>query len=92
MSRTSCVERCRKFTSFFALQFILYIILVANIRAISGTHYLKAALTEAAYLILQWTVIKRVVEAKTLSERIGYILGGVSGGAFAMWLTKTWSG
>ena len=81
----------RLFLSFAAVQFVAFMLLVTNIRAISELQYVTAALTEVAYLTIQWTVLKRVVSTDAWQARLGYVVGGTTATITSMWLTKGWS-
>jgi hypothetical protein len=80
----------RDFASFAALQALAYFILVANIRALAHLNYPMAAITEASYLLIQWTVLRRVVGATGWRAKSGYIVGGTLGSLLSMWLTRAW--
>lgn len=80
----------RNFLSFAALQALAYFILVANIRAIAHLNYPFAVLTESTYLLVQWTVVRRMVKVEGASAMFGYIVGGTIGSLLSMYLTRTW--
>ena len=80
----------RNFVSFGALQALAYFVLVANIRAIAHLNYPFAVVTESSYLLIQWTVIRRMVAVESTSAMCGYIVGGTIGSLFSMWLTRAW--
>ena len=80
----------RDFLSFAALQALAYFILVANIRAIAYLNYPFAVLTESTYLLVQWTVVRRMVKVEGTSAMFGYIVGGTIGSLLSMWLTRNW--
>lgn len=81
----------RKFLLFFLIQFLAFILLVTNLRAIDELRYVPAALTEVSYLFLQWTILKRIQEETAWSARLGYMLGGTLATLLSMWLTRGWS-
>ena len=80
----------RNFLSFAALQALAYFVLVANIRAIAHLNYMAAVITESGYLLIQWTVVRRMVKVEGNAAMIGYIVGGTIGSLFSMWLTRGW--
>ena len=65
-------------------------VLVTNLRGVSELNYLMAGLTEPVYLFLQWTVLKRVVDASGWPARLGYMTGGTLATLTAMYLTRGW--
>ena len=83
--------KAKLFSTFFGIQFIAFMLLVTNLRAIDELQYTAAALTEVSYLFVQWTVLKRVVAEESWIARAGYILGGTTATLTSMWLTKGWS-
>ena len=80
----------RTFLSFAALQFLAFMLLVTNLRAVSELNYLMAGLTEPAYLFLQWTVLKRIIPAEGWDAKLGFMTGGTMATLVAMWLTRGW--
>ena len=80
----------RTFLTFAGLQAVAYVVLVSNLRAISSLNYPVAAGTEALYLLIQWTVLRRIVAAEGIAAKLGYITGGTLGTLLAMWLTRGW--
>lgn len=80
----------KTFFRFAVLQSTAYLILVANIRAIAHLDYGVAAMTESLYLLVQWTVLRRILSTESHAARAGYIVGGTCGTLLAMWLTRMW--
>jgi len=72
------------------MQCVAYLVLVTNLRAISALQYVPALGTEMLYLVIQWTMLKKVVGATSKWEQAGYVLGGASGTLLSMWLTRSW--
>jgi hypothetical protein len=59
-------------------------------RAIAHARYAWIAATDLGICALNFTIIKRVAEASTLEEFIGYATGGVSGALAGVWLSRHW--
>ena len=78
------------FATFFVMQAVAYLVLVTNLRAIGALQYTQAVSTEMLYLIIQWTMLKKVVGSTSRWEQAGYILGGAVGTLASMWLTRSW--
>jgi hypothetical protein len=74
----------------FLLQTVAFTILVTNLRAISHLQYTIAALTEIAFLSIQWTLIRKIVSADSWPEQAGYMFGGACGTLLSMWMTRMW--
>lgn len=81
----------RLFLTFAGTQFVAFMLLVTNLRAIDELQYGAAAVTELAYLTVQWTILKRIVDTDEWQARLGYVLGGTTATLTSMWLTKGWS-
>ena len=79
-----------EFITFFALQGLAYFVLVANIRALAHLNYPAAAVSESVYLVLQWTVLRKIVTSTSPIAQAGYVIGGVLGSMFSMYLTRAW--
>lgn len=81
----------RDFVIMGTLQFVSYLNLTLNIRAISHEQYAVAALTDAAAGILGWTIIKRIAgyDGSTLGK-VGYVAGGALASMVGIWLTRAW--
>ena len=84
------VVAVKPFVTFFVVQAVAYLVLVTNLRAISGLQYEFAMGTEMLYLFMQWHILRRVVGATRKREQAGYILGGAAGTLLSMWLTRSW--
>lgn len=73
-----------------ALQAVNFLIVAVNMRAVAHARYLWVALTDLAICALNFTIIKRVAEASTVDEFVGYAIGGVCGALAGVWLSRHW--
>jgi hypothetical protein len=77
----------KRAAAMFALNFVLYLFLVWNYRAVAQARYGDAAASDMLIAMLGFTAVKRIAEATTLGERVGYILGGGAAAVVGIWLT-----
>ncbi len=80
-----------KFLFFFSTQFVMYGLLVANGRAYNQARYLATAVSDGLIAFQSFTIAKIIAKddnAEGLWVRSGYVLGGVAGSLFSIWLTK----
>lgn len=87
---SSTVSNAKAFASFAVVQFIAFLVLVTNLRAVSTLQYWQAAVTEMLYLGIQWTVLKRIASSESRWAQAGYMVGGAAGTLASMWLTRAW--
>lgn len=64
-----------------------FLLITFNYRMIAAGSYLGTALSEVGLLLLGWSIIKSVAEAKTVLDRVGYTVGGVVGSLSGLYLT-----
>lgn len=65
-----------------------YSIVAVNTIAIAKRRYLATGISSAAFMVVNFFLIKHVAEAKNTSEFIGYCVGGVAGDFLGIWLSK----
>ena len=80
----------RDFAAFAGLQFISYLNLTINFRAIAHEQYVAAMFTDGAACILSYTIVKRISGDKTRWGVVGMTLGGMSAAMVGIWLTRGW--
>lgn len=80
----------RDFTLGLAVQFLNYLNLVVNYRAIAHRQIAWAIATDALASALAYVVIRRVGEAKNHWMLFGMILGGALASAVGILLTQAW--
>jgi hypothetical protein len=76
------------FATFFAIQFVQYLIVTVNMRAVSAGKYRWTAITDFAIAGLGFVLIQRVAETHSAGAWLGYALGGVAGSQVGIWLSK----
>jgi hypothetical protein len=81
---------CREFGLFFILQFISYLNLVINFRAISTKQTSIAIVTDGLAGLIAWTMVRRIGHAKGHVGLVGVILGGMAATWLGIWLTQHW--
>ncbi len=79
----------KPFLIMVALNFVSYLLLVINFRAVAQGRYIESILSDTLIATLGFTIIKRISTANKISERIGFILGGAIASGLGIYLTKT---
>lgn len=74
----------------FVLMFLDYLIVSLGIIALNSRLYWETAVADGVTLVLGFTTIKKIVEAKTKREMIGYTLGGIAGTQAAIFAANLW--
>jgi predicted alpha/beta hydrolase len=69
------------------MQFLSYFIVTFNYRAVAEVSYMGTFVTDVLIAALAFSSIKRVAEATTWHERVGYIVGGSIGAQIALFLS-----
>lgn len=72
----------------FGLQFLSFFIIVANTRAYTQGLYFWTGVTDMAFGLLNFAIVKRVTAAETWTERIGYACGGTVGALVGIYVSK----
>src|SRR5881392_236250 len=73
-----------------AMQFVNYLVIAVNMRAVAHMQYGWIAASDAAICLLNFTIIKRVAAAESRRERVLYIVGGTLGALAGVWLSRAW--
>lgn len=79
------------FWLFFSLQFVTYLNLTVDYRAVAHGQYAVVAVTNILAPVLGWVMIRRIGDAKV--EGVGLLavaLGGAISSLLGMWLTRAW--
>lgn len=71
----------------FGLMFVQYGILTVGTRAIAQGSFFWLAATDAVVSWLGFTILKKVEQADTASQKFAYMLGGVCGAQVALFLS-----
>ena len=72
----------------FLLMFLEFFLLVANTRAYTQGNYLWTAITDGILLITGFVVTRKIVESKSLWDRVWYVAGGILGSITGIAVTK----
>jgi hypothetical protein len=72
------------------VQFISYLNLTFNFRAIAHEQYAVIAATDAAAVVISYYIIRKVSKAEGHWGLAGQTIGGSLAGLLGVWLTRTW--
>ena len=79
----------KTFSLFFALQFLLYLLVTVNFRAIAEARYGWTILTDTLISAAQFWIIRKVGgSAESLVAWGGFVCGGASGSSAGIYLSK----
>lgn len=73
-----------------ALQFLSYLNLTINYRAIAHEQYLAACVSDGIACLLGYTVVKRIAEDKSRYGVVGMVVGGMCAAVVGIWVTRAW--
>jgi hypothetical protein len=76
------------FATFFAIQFVNYLVVTVNMRAVSAGKYRWTAITDGAIAGVGFLAIKEVATAHSSLAWAGYVFGGIIGSQVGIWLSK----
>lgn len=80
-----------EFGKFFALQFVQYLVLTINFRAIAHEQYVYAGTTAALAAFLAYRIVRGIAADKSHLALPGLMLGGALADMTGIWLTRNWS-
>ena len=69
------------------LVFMQYALLALDMRFIASANYLGIALANVAIATTTWYVTKDIVMARSLTDRVGFAVGGTAGALLAVYAT-----
>lgn len=73
-----------------AVQFVSYLNLTVNFRAIAHAQYAVAGLTAGLAAVLATTIVRRVAKDESNSPLVGMVVGGALADMAGIWLTRAW--
>lgn len=76
-----------KALTLLGLMWVQFVLLSANFRYLAQANYVGAVLTDMAIAFIGWTLMKRVQEATSWRERVGYVIGAALGSATGIYFT-----
>lgn len=83
--------RFKEFSIFFGLQFLSYLNVTLDMRAVAHQQYAVAAATNAVAPLIAWVMVERIANSKRgWVGKVAVVLGGVTSTWFGMWLTRHW--
>lgn len=81
----------KDFALFGAFQFVSYLNLTINFRAIAHEQYGFAVVTDGVACILSYTIVRRIAGDKSRWGIVGLTLGGMCAAVVGIYLTRAWS-
>ena len=81
----------RTFAKLFTLQFISYLNITIDMRAIAHQQYVVAAATNCIAPLIAFIMIKAVHDSRSAWDKLAVVLGGALSTLAGMWLTRVWS-
>ncbi len=73
-----------------AIQFVQYVTLTVNFRAIAHEQYAAAGATAAVSALLSYAIVKRIVADDSKYALAGMVTGGAVADMVGIWLTRAW--
>lgn len=70
------------------LMFVNYALNAASFRLLARGSFLGVGIADGLICWWGFTMTRLIVQADTRFQQVGYVIGGVSGSLFGMWLTK----
>lgn len=78
----------RSVATLFTVQFVLYLILTVNYRAVARGDYAQTFVTDLLLGTFSFLSIRQAMKAEHRVEKISYVLSGALGAMFALWITR----
>jgi hypothetical protein len=79
------------FGLFAGLQFVSYLNLTINFRAIAHKRYLYACMSDGIACLLSWTIVRQISHAENTWEgMVGLMCGGMLAAGVGIWITRHW--
>lgn len=74
-----------------ALQFVQYVVLTINFRAIAHAQYGAAGITASVAAFMSYTIVRLVAKDESRWGLAGMMAGGAVADMVGIWLTRAWS-
>lgn len=68
--------------------FVNYALNAVSFRLLARGNYLGVGASDALIAWWGFSMTKRVAQAETRLEQLGYTIGGICGSVFGLWLTR----
>ena len=82
--------KLRDFLLMMGVQFISYLNLTLNFRAIAHEQYVFIAITDGLAVVVSYFIIRKVSKADNNWALVGMTIGGSLAGMLGVWLTRSW--
>lgn len=82
--------RVRSFCIYFLLQFVSYLNITIDYRAVAHREYAIAACTNMVAPVIAWVMVSRISHDKGKAGMVAVALGGAASTLLGIWLTRTW--
>ena len=69
-----------------ATVFAQYFLLALDIRFVAARNFIGIIIVNALIAFMGWHVVRGIVQAQAVRERIAYVAGGTGGAVLAVWL------
>lgn len=81
-------QKIKEFFLFFAIQLILYLLLVLNYRSVSQMNYLATVISDFVIASFNFFVIRKIAKSQdSFHQWLGYAVGGAIGGVLGLWIS-----
>lgn len=77
----------RQAATFFAVQFIFYLLIVVNMRFIGRGSYVGTAASDFSIVWVNYLLIQKVANSKTWRDQLWLALGGACGAMLGLFVT-----
>lgn len=67
---------------------VSFLLVTVNYRMVALGSYPGTIASDVALLVLNWTLVRRIVETTRWQDRVGYTVGGALGSCLGLWLTS----
>lgn len=76
------------FSLFFLVQFVQYLVITVNMRAVAAGKYTWTAISDTLIAGLGFFLIQHVASTHSNFAWVGYVIGGLIGSQVGIWLSK----
>ena len=81
-------QKVKEFFLFFAIQLLLYLLLVINYRFVAWVNYPGTVITDFVIASFNFFVVRKIAKSEdSLHQWAGYAFGGALGGVIGLWLS-----
>lgn len=81
-------RKIKEFFLFFAIQLLLYLLLVVNYRFVAWVDYTGTVVTDFIIASFNFFVVRKIAKSEdSLHQWAGYAIGGAVGGVVGLWIS-----